>query len=187
MCSRISYFYFYSWSGRISRGLPRLEVLLKPSRLAKIARMSKLVRKRHNVSILLYHIVCPAKYRRIVFSEEVDQILKAVCLDIAQRYDMVFVEIGTDRDHVHFLVQSVPSYSPTRIVQIIKSLTAREIFARVPAVKKQLWGGEFWSDGYYVSTVGQHGTETTIRNYVKNQGREHEYTQLHSQQLRLFD
>ncbi len=149
--------------------------------------MSKLVRKRHNLSILVYHIVCPAKYRRIVFSEEVDQILKAVCLDIAQRYDMVFVEIGTDRDHVHFTVQSVPSYSPTRIVQIIKSLTAREIFARVPVVKKQLWGGEFWSDGYYVSTVGQHATETTIRNDVKNQGREHEYTQLHSQQLRLFD
>ena len=110
-----------------------------------------------------------------------------MCLDIAQRYDIVFVEIGTDRDHVHFLVESVPSYSPTRIVQIIKSLTAREIFARVPVVKKQLWGGEFWSDGYYVGTVGQHGTETTIRNYVKNQGREHEYTQLHSQQLRLFD
>ncbi|MEZ4667817.1 MAG: IS200/IS605 family transposase [Anaerolineae bacterium] len=149
--------------------------------------MSKLVRKRHNVSILLYHIVCPAKYRRIIFNEEVDQILKAVCLDIAQRNDMVFVEIGTDRDHVHFLVQSVPSYSPTRIVQIIKSLTAREIFARVPVVKKQLWGGEFWRDGYYVSTVGQHGTETTIRSYVKNQGREHEYTQLHSQQLRLYD
>ena len=86
--------------------------------------MSKLVRKRHNLSILVYHIVCPAKYRRIVFSEEVDQILKAVCLDIAQRYDMVFVEIGTDRDHVRFTVQSVPSYSPTRIVQLIKSLTA---------------------------------------------------------------
>ena len=149
--------------------------------------MSQLVRKRHNVSILLYHIVCPAKYRRIIFSEEEDQGLKVVCLDIAQRYDMVFVEIGTDRDHVHFLVQSVPSYSPTRIVQIIKSLTAGEIFARVPVVKQKLWGSQFWSDGYYVGTVGQHATETTIRNYVKNQGREHEYAQLHSQQLRLFD
>jgi putative transposase len=131
--------------------------------------------------------VCPAKYRRIVFSEEVDQVLKAVCLDIAQRYELVFLEIGTDRDHVHFLVQSVPSYSPTRIVQIIKSLTAREIFVRVPSVKKQLWGGAFWSDGYYVGTVGQHATETTIRNYVKNQGRENEYSQLHVQQPRLFD
>ena len=149
--------------------------------------MSQLVRKRHNVSILLYHIVCPAKYRRIVFSEEVDEVLKAVCLDIAKRYELVFLEIGTDRDHVHFLIQSVPSYSPTKIVRIIKSLTAREIFARVPNVKKKLWGGEFWSDGYYVSTVGQHGTETTIRNYVKKQGHENEYKQLHLQQPRLFD
>ena len=70
---------------------------------------------------------------------------------------------------------------------MIKSLTAREVFARVPAVKKQLWGGAFWTDGYYVSTVGQHATETTIRNYVKRQGREQEYQRLHMQQLKLFD
>jgi REP element-mobilizing transposase RayT len=149
--------------------------------------MSQLIRKSHNVSILLYHIVCPAKYRRIVFSEEVDQVLKAVCLDIAQRYEITFLEIGTDRDHVHFLVQSVPTYSPTKIVRIIKSITAREVFVRVPSVKKQLWGGEFWSDGYYVSTVGQHGTEDMVRRYVKRQGREQEYVPLHTQQLRLFD
>jgi putative transposase len=149
--------------------------------------MSQLVRKSHNVSVLLYHFVCPAKYRRIVFSEEVDQVLKTVCLDIAQRYEIVFLEIGTDRDHVHFLVQSVPTYSPTKIVRTIKSITAREIFARVPSLKKKLWGGEFWSDGYYVSTVGQHGTETTIANYVRKQGRQQEYTRLHVEQPRLFD
>src|SRR5258708_7988535 len=149
--------------------------------------MSQLVRKSHNVSVLLYHFVCPAKYRRIVFSEEVDQVLKTVCLDIAQRYEIVFLEIGTDRDHVHCLVQSVPTYSPTKIVRTIKSITAREIFARVPSVKKKLWGGEFWSDGYYVSTVGQHGTETTIANYVRKQGHQQEYTRLHVEQPRLFD
>jgi len=66
-------------------------------------------------------------------------------------------------------------------------LTAHEIFARVPDVKKNLWGGQFWSDGYYVSTVGQHGTEHTVRNYVKQQGREREYTSLHIQHPRLFD
>jgi putative transposase len=161
--------------------------LLAASGFDKIAGMSQLIRKSHNVSILLYHIVCPAKYRRIVFSEEVDQVLKTVCLDIAQRYDIVFLEIGTDQDHVHFLIQSIPTYSPTKIVQIIKSLTAREIFARVPDVKKKLWGGQFWSDAYYASTVGQHGTETTVRNYVKQQGREPEYASLHIQQPRLFD
>ena len=111
--------------------------------------MSKLIRKSHNVPALLYHIVCPAKYRRVVFNEEVDKELKNVCLEISKRYEIVFLEIGTDKDHVHFLVQSVPTYSVTKIVQIIKSITAREIFKRVPQVKKKLWGGEFWSDGYF--------------------------------------
>ena len=90
--------------------------------------MSQLIRKSHNVSVLLYHIVCPAKYRRVVFSDEVDSELKNVCLEIAKRYEIVFLEIGTDKDHVHFLVQSVPMYSVTKIVKIIKSITAREIF-----------------------------------------------------------
>ena len=105
--------------------------------------MSEYTHKSHNVSVLLYHLVCPAKYRRVVFDTEVDTVLKEVCLDIAQRYEIIFVEIGTDKAHVHFLLQSVPTYSPTKIVRIIKSLTAREIFQRVPTVKKRLWGGEF--------------------------------------------
>ena len=90
-----------------------------------VAGMSDYRHKRHNVSSLLYHIVCPAKYRRVIFDPEVDTILRDICLDIAQRYEIAFLEIGTDKDHVHFLVQSVPSYSPTKLVQIIKSLTAR--------------------------------------------------------------
>ena len=148
--------------------------------------MSRLIRKSHNVSILLYHYVCPAKYRRAVVDKNVDRVLKEVCLDIARRYQIEFLEIGTDKDHVHFLVQSVPSYSPTKIMTIIKSLTTREVFARVPSVKKQLWGGEFWTDGYYVGTVGQHATEEVIKQYVKEQGQEEQYEQLHVQQLKLF-
>ncbi|HEU0291455.1 MAG TPA: IS200/IS605 family transposase [Anaerolineales bacterium] len=148
--------------------------------------MSHVIRKSHTVSILIYHFVCPAKYRRAVIDKTVDQVLKEVCLDIAARYQMEFLEIGTDRDPVHFLVQSVPTYAPTRIITIIKSLTAREIFARVPTVKKQLWGGEFWTDGYDVGTVGQHATEEVIRQYVKNQGQEKDYQQFHVQQLKLF-
>ena len=148
--------------------------------------MSHLIRKSHNVSILVYHFVCPAKYRRVVIDEKVDQVLKEVCLEIADRYQIEFLEIGTDKDHVHFLVQSVPSYSPTKIITIIKSLIAREVFARVPTVKKRLWGGEFWADGYYVGTVGQHAIEEVIKQYVRNQGQENEYKQLHVQQLELF-
>jgi len=149
--------------------------------------MSETQRKSHNISILIYHFVCPAKYRRIVFGEEVEEVLKGTCLEIEKRYEIKFIEIGADKAHVHFLVQSVPTYSAKKIIQTIKSITAREIFAQVPEVKKQLWGGEFWTDGYYVSTVGQHGNEETIRRYVEEQGIEKEYKQIHyDDQLKLF-
>ncbi|MCD9187874.1 MAG: IS200/IS605 family transposase [Pyrinomonadaceae bacterium] len=132
--------------------------------------MSELIRKQYDVSILLYHIVCPAKYRKAIFTKDVDEKLKEICEVIALRYEIEFLEIGTDDDHVHFFVQSVPMYSPKKIMQIIKSITAREIFKQMPEVKKQLWGGQFWSDGYFVSTVGAHSSEEVIRQYVKNQG-----------------
>ena len=148
--------------------------------------MSEYIHKSHNVSVLLYHLVCPAKYRRVVFTEEVDKELRDVCLEISNRYEIRFLEIGTDMDHVHFLVQTIPMYSPKKIVQTIKSITAREIFGRVPSVKKALWGGEFWSKGYFINTVGQFGNEKSITEYVKKQGREKEYKKLHSQQLELF-
>ena len=135
---------------------------------------------------MIYHLVCPAKYRKSVFSEKVDSELKKICLEISERYEIDFLEIGTDKDHVHFLIQSVPKYSPTKIVRTVKSITAREIFKRCPEVKKQLWGGEFWSDGYFLNTVGQSGNERTVRQYVKNQGKEKEYKELHNQQIRLF-
>ena len=148
--------------------------------------MSEYIHKSHTVTVLLYHFVCPAKYRRIVFDENVDQVLKEVCEGIELRYEMRFLEIGTDKDHVHFLVQKVPKLSPTQVITIIKSITAREIFARCPQVKKKLWGGQFWTDGYFVSTVGQRGNEETISEYVKNQGREEEYRKLLEQQMSLF-
>jgi REP element-mobilizing transposase RayT len=147
--------------------------------------MSEYIHKSHNVTVLIYHLVFPAKYRRAVIDTQVDIVLKDVCLEIEKRYQIRFLEIGTDVDHVHFLVQSVPSYSVTKIVTMVKSLTAREIFRQCPQVKKQLWGGEFWTDGYFASTVGQHGDENTIANYVKQQGQT--YEKLHeNQQLKLF-
>jgi REP element-mobilizing transposase RayT len=103
--------------------------------------MSDSRHKRHHVSALLDHIVCPAQYRRVVVRPAVATVLTEVCLDIAKRYEIVCVESGTDPAHGHFLVQSVPTYSPTQIVHIIKSLTASEIVTRVPAVKKPPWGG----------------------------------------------
>ena len=148
--------------------------------------MSEYVHKSHNVSVLLYHFVCPAKYRRVVFSEAIDQTLKDTCLEISKRYEIEFIEIGTDKDHVHFLIQSISTMSASNIIQTIKSIIAKEIFKLHPEVKQQLWGGEFWTKGYYVNTVGRHGDENTIQAYVQSQGKLDEYKKIHSQQLKLF-
>ena len=127
----------------------------------------------HNVSNLVYHIVCPAKYRRIVFETNVEEHLKQICVGIEARYDYIhFLEIGVDHDHVHFLVQSTPNYSVAEIVKVIKSITTRRIFAECPEVKKKLWGGQFWTDGYFVATVGKNQNETVIKEYVKQQGKQ---------------
>jgi len=112
--------------------------------------------------------------------------VKDICIEIGKRFEIHFLEIGTERDHVHFLVQSVPMYSPTKIVKTIKSITAREIFRRIPSIKETLWGGDFWTDGYYISTVGKKGNETVIQQYVQKQGLQKNYTRLHQEQLRLF-
>ena len=138
----------------------------------------------------MYHFVFPTKYRRVVIDEEVDQVIKEICMEIGKRYEVNFMEIGTDKDYVHFLVQSVPTYSPAQIAKIIKSITAREVFNKCPEVKKQLWGGDFWSSGYYVATVSEHGNEDVIANYVKDQG--NEYKTLYRNegmegQITLFD
>ena len=76
--------------------------------------MSEYIHKSHNVSVLMYHIVCPAKYRKAVFDKSVDEEIKVICLEISKRYEINFLEIGVDKDHVHFLIQSVPMYSPKK-------------------------------------------------------------------------
>ena len=149
--------------------------------------MSEFIHKSHNVSVLLYHIVCPAKYRRVVINEAVDKTIQETCQEISKRYEIKFLEIGTEGDHVHFLVQSVPpTYSPTKIVSTIKGILSRKVFELHPEIKKQLWGGEFWSDGYFVSTVSKYGNEEVISNYVKSQGTIKEYKRIYNNQLELF-
>jgi REP element-mobilizing transposase RayT len=146
--------------------------------------MSEHLHKRHNKNLMLYHIVCPIKYRKKVLTDAVERTLQATCLEIALRYEIHFVEIGTDEDHVHFLTQSVPNMLPATMVKIIKSILAKEIFKQHPEIKKYLWGGSLWTSGYYINTVGQYANEQVIRNYVKNQGAH--YQQLYRAQLSLF-
>ena len=139
--------------------------------------MSQHQRKSHNVSLLLYHLVCPVRCRQKIFTEPIEESFKNICWSIAQHYEITFIEIGADEDHVHFLLQSVPTLSPTTIARLIKSLTARELFDRHPEIRKVLWSGKFWTSGFYINTVGRAGNEEAIRNYVKHQGGN--YTQLH--------
>ena len=151
--------------------------------------MSVFKHKRHNVSVIMYHIVCPVKYRRVIFeTEKIDNELRNICLEISNRYEIDFIEIGTDKDHVHFLVQTIPKYSPSQITQLIKSITAKQIFKRCPEVKKELWGGEFWSKGYFISTVGQYTNEEVMKKYIINQGKDLNYKILHRvDQLSIFE
>jgi putative transposase len=148
--------------------------------------MSKPIQKEHNVSILIYHLVCPAKYRRMVVTKEVDAALRHTFKGISERHEINFLEMGADRDHVHFLIQTIPVISPGELARVIKSITAEEVFRLVPSVKEQLWGGEFWSDGYYINKVGRHGSEEQIRRYVAGQGRAREYVSMYAEQLRLL-
>lgn len=144
--------------------------------------MNEHIIKRHNKTLLLYHLVFPAKYRRTIFTDEVSATLRQVCLDISGRFEIHFVEIGMDDDHVHFLIQSVPAMSVTRIVTIIKSITAREIFQKHKDVKKFLWGGELWTSGFYANTVSEYANAESIQKYIANQGA---YKKLLVQQLLL--
>ena len=149
--------------------------------------MNEHIKKRHNKSLLLYHLVCPIKYRRSVLSERVENSLVEVCKQISERYEIHFIEIGADENHVHFLIQSVPKLSVETIARTIKSITAKELFRLHPEVKNQLWGGNFWTSGYYVNTVGHYGNVDVIQKYIQEQGDEKIiYKKFNKNQLRLF-
>jgi putative transposase len=148
--------------------------------------MSEHIYKRHNKTLLLYHLVCPLKYRKNVITKEIGETLREICKGISERYEINFIEIGYESDHVHFLVQSVPELSVTIIVRTIKSITAKQLFQIHPEIKLKLWGGGFWTSGYYANTVGQYASEDVIRKYVESQGKQQEYRKIYSGQLSLF-
>lgn len=133
----------------------------------------------HKVYVIKYHLMFVIKYRKDLFlNERYTECMKQVLQDIEQRYFLTTETIGFDEDHVHFLMQAAPRYSPSRVVQIVKSITARELFKRFPEIKEDLWGGEFWSDGGYIGTVGEGANADIIRSYIKKQGRNDEQLRL---------
>lgn len=129
-----------------------------------------------------YHIVFPVKYRRGLLDKEVVEIIKETAIGIEERYAIEIEAMGMDKDHIHILCSAHPKISPGRVVQIFKSITAREVFRRRPSVRKELWGGEFWTDGYYVATVGEKGNWKAVEEYIMRQGKPREELK----QLSLF-
>ena len=139
-------------------------------------------RTHHNAYDTHYHLVFPLKYRKALLHQGIPLAITQIAQEIALRYSIDFEKIGTDDDHIHILCSFPPKLSGSEVVRIFKSITARELFKRFPALKKELWGGELWSDGFYLATVSERGNWNTVINYVTNQGK----TREQSSQLRLL-
>jgi len=129
-----------------------------------------LTRAHHFVYDTHYHIVFPVKYRKALLRNEIATYLKEISYEIAQRYEFELEQIGTDGDHIHLLCSFSPKYSGGQFVRLYKSITAKELFKKFPSLKKELWGGELWSDGYYFATVSERGNWKVVEQYVKKQG-----------------
>ena len=118
-------------------------------------------------------MVFVVKYRKNLITEEVFEFMKKICQGIEKRYFLFFDAIGHEDDHVHIVVEGAPRYSPSRIMQICKSILAIQVFKKFPKIKEdELWGGEFWSDGGHIDTVGDGRALEIVKNYVLNQGRD---------------
>ncbi len=142
---------------------------------------NELFKSYHKVFRIKYHFVFCIKYRKDLFlQEDYTESMKDICKGLEDRYTIKFETIGFDEDYTHLMLQSVPKYSPSQIFRLVKSITAIKLFEKHPEIKKELWGGEFWSDGGYVATVGEGVNADIIREYIKKQGRKGE-------QLKLFD
>lgn len=127
-------------------------------------------RASHCVYKVRYHMVCVVKYRKWFLRGDVEDFLLDVVKEISERYWFEFDAVGCDGNHVHFFVGAAPRKAPSNVMGVIKSITAKQIFKEFPQIRKQLWGGEFWSDGGYIGTVGEGVTEELIRKYVEKQG-----------------
>ena len=132
--------------------------------------LSENTHKTHNVPEVKYYFVLPTNYKRIIIDEHVNQVIKETCLEITRKHPIYFLERGIDKDHVHFLIQSVSDYSKIKIAGVIKSTIAKEVFSKCLYIKKKLREEEFWATGFYAATAREQWNDNTIANYVKKQG-----------------
>ena len=139
-------------------------------------------KKRHNVSMILYHIVLVAKYRKSVFIGQVDELIINTCKEIEDKFEIIFHEIWSDENHIHLLIQTVPKFSPQKLIQITKSITAKEIFKTYPEIKKRLWWWQFRTDWYYINTVWWYWTVELIEKHIQNQWNNKTYKKMYRTQ-----
>ena len=133
----------------------------------------------HCVYDVKYHMVLCVKYRKkLLLTEVVVRFLVDVFKGLEERYFLKFETIGCDRDHCHVLVRAKPRYAPSNVMRIIKSVSARQIFKQFEWIKEELWGGEFWSDGGYIGTVGEGVNADIIRRYIEKQGQKFDKSQM---------
>ena len=133
----------------------------------------------HNVSECYYHIQLTIKYRKALLNPKLETTVVSSLENIKERYAIEIYNIGFDQNHIHLLTQFLPKYSGGQVIKLVKSISAKAVFQQCPEIKKELYGGEFWTDGYYISTISGHGSKKVIEQYIKNQGRD-------AGQLRLF-
>ena len=141
----------------------------------------------HTVYKIRYHFVTAVKYRKALLKPEVEECIRETMKGINERYNIIIDELGFDGDHIHIFCGAKPQYSPSRVLQLIKSITAKRAFKEFPRLRKEeLWGGEFWSDGKYIGTVGEATNEEAIKRYIKNQNIDKAEIERRTGQLRLF-
>ena len=140
-------------------------------------------RSSHNVYDTQYHLVWAPKYRKKILTGAVNERMRELLLEIADSYRIEVDELEVSVDHVHVFCSFPPKLSITQVVTLWKSLSARAIFGEYPKLRRQLWGGEFWEDGYFVRTVGDRITAEVIKRYIQN----HRDDSAQDLQLKLFD
>ena len=127
------------------------------------------------------------KYRKALLKPEVEECIRETMKGINERYNIIIDELGFDWDHIHIFCGAKPQYSPSQVLQLIKSITAKQVFSRFPKLRKEeLWGGEFWSDGKYIGTVGDATSEEVIKRYIRNQHLDKSEVERRTGQLKLF-
>ncbi len=137
----------------------------------------------HAVYATQYHLVWAPKYRKAILQGDVQQRLKELFSSIAEQYEIMIEEMEVSADHVHIFCSFPPRYSIAQVVTRLKSLSARTIFREFPSIRRSLWGGEFWADGYFARTVGDKITAEVIRRYIEH----HRAEKAGDRQLKLFD